>query len=285
MKKIYYLLILFLCLNALQSSAQTISLDDDKSAGLKGGISYLSNNVFMGRTDTVTSKIIAPQLLYTFKSGFYVSGTLSFILNQKQHTLDGSSLEAGYNYAVNDNLYGGVSFSKYFYGSNSTRITSAISSIFNAYLNYDLGDIITPELSVSYSISDRNVHNDIFVNPGITHQFIIDQFLHSNNALEISPEFSLNSGTQNFYNGYFSRRRKNLNTANQLSTADQLKLTNYTLLDYEAQLPIKFKAENYLISLTPSFAFPQNKLPDNISSKLANKRSLFYFEASVLYKF
>jgi len=285
MKKFYQVLVFVTCLNRMQSFAQTISIDDDKSAGLKGAISYLNNNIFMGRTDTVTSKTLAPKLVYTFKSGFYISGTLNFILNQKRRTLDGSDVESGYNYEINDNLYGGISFSKYFYSSGSTRITSAISSILNAYLNYDLADIITTELSVSYSISSRNVHNDIFINPGLMHVFTIDEVFNSGNSIEISPEGSLNTGTQNFYNGYFSRRRRDISTSNGISAADQSNLTKFTLLDYEATLPIRYKAEKYIVSFIPSYSFPQNKLPDNITSKLANKRSLFYFEANVLFKF
>lgn len=279
MKKIYQVLVFVTCLNRMQSFAQAISIDEDKSAGLKGAISYLNNNIFMGRTDTVTSKTLAPKLVYTFKSGFYISGSLDFILNQKRRTLDGSDVEAGYNYEINDNLYGGISFSKYFYSSGSTRITSAISSILNTYLNYDLADIITPELSVSYSISSRNVHNDLFINPGLMRVFTIDEVFNSGNSIEISPEGSLNIGTQNFYNGYFSRRR------NGISAADQSNLTKFNLLDYEATLPIRYKTEKYIVSFIPSYSFPQNKLPDNITSKLANKRSLFYFEASVLFKF
>ncbi len=149
------LIIIFFCISSLHVIAQTVSIDDDKSTGLKGGISYLSNNVFMGRTDLITSKTITPEITYNFKSGIYVSGSADFIPGKKSRILDGSSLELGYNYEINDNLYGGLSFSKYFYSSNSTRITSAISSFANAYLNYDLDDIVTPEISASYSISSK----------------------------------------------------------------------------------------------------------------------------------
>ncbi len=118
------------------------------------------------------------------------------------------------------------------------------------------------------------------------HIFTVEHVFALDNSLDIGPEITLNTGTQNFYNGYFNRRRKNNATVtNQISTADQSKLTQFTLLDYEVSLPLKYKATDYLIAFTPNYTFPQNKLPDSVVSKLADKRSLFYFEVSILFKF
>lgn len=284
MKKFYLIVAFSIFLSRFSAFAQVTHVDDNQSEGLKGGINYRNNNVFMGRTDTITSKTLSPQLTYTFKSGFYLSGTLNFILNQKKRTIDGSDVEVGYNYDINDDLYAGVSFSKYLYSAGSTRITSAISSIFNAYLNYNILDIITPGINLNYSISTKNVKNDVFINPGIMHNFSIDNVFVNNNELDFDPNMGLNMGTQNFYDGYFLRRRNSI-ANKQISTEDQAVLAKFTLLDYEASLPIKYKAENYLVSFTPTYAFPQNKLPENITSKLATKSSLLYFEASVLFKF
>ncbi|MVN20865.1 hypothetical protein [Mucilaginibacter arboris] len=285
MKNLYLVVVLiFIC--GLHTIAQTVNIDDDKSTGLKGGLSYLNNNVFMGRTDLITSKTITPSISYNAKSGIYVSGSANFILGEKRKSLDGSSLELGYNYEIGDNFYGGLSFSKYFYNSSSTRITSAISSFANAYLNYDLGDIITPELSVSYSISSRKEHNDVFITPGLTHIFTIDHVFADKNTLDIEPEATVNTGTQNFYNGYFNRRRRiNQAATDRISAADASTLTKFTLLDYEISLPVKFKRSNYVFAFTPSYAFPQNKLPDAVISKITDKKSLFYFEVSLLFKF
>ena len=56
---------------------------NDATSTFKFGVSYLSNNVFMGRSDTVTTPVIAPQVKYTLKQGIYFSGSLDFLPNKK----------------------------------------------------------------------------------------------------------------------------------------------------------------------------------------------------------
>ena len=45
------------------------------SSSFKLGVSYLSNSVYMGRTDTVKTPVILPELKYTLKNGIYFSGS------------------------------------------------------------------------------------------------------------------------------------------------------------------------------------------------------------------
>jgi len=59
---------------------------NEGASSFKFGLSYLSNNVFMGRSDTVTTPVIAPQVKYTLKQGIYFSGSLDFLPNKKKIT-------------------------------------------------------------------------------------------------------------------------------------------------------------------------------------------------------
>jgi hypothetical protein len=59
----------------------------------KLGITYLNNNVYLGRADTITTPSIMPKLSYTFKSGLYLSGGLDYVTNRSTKPLDGGNLE------------------------------------------------------------------------------------------------------------------------------------------------------------------------------------------------
>ena len=48
---------------------------NDGTSSFKFGVSYLNNNVFMGRSDTARTPTIMPQVKYTLKSGIYFSGS------------------------------------------------------------------------------------------------------------------------------------------------------------------------------------------------------------------
>jgi len=90
------LLMAFFLLFTCTAFAQTADLPgadekpkpDDKSnegtSSFKFGLSYISNNVFMGRSDTVTTPVIVPQVKYTLKQGIYFSGSLDFLPNKKK---------------------------------------------------------------------------------------------------------------------------------------------------------------------------------------------------------
>src|SRR5258708_29231856 len=58
------------------------------------GASYLSNSVFMGRTDSVVTPSVIAQVKYTLKSGFYFSGSLYYTPNKKTNKLDGGGITA-----------------------------------------------------------------------------------------------------------------------------------------------------------------------------------------------
>jgi hypothetical protein len=303
MRKVFYLplfVILLISLFQTTASAQTASIDtigdlkSEKKASFKIGVNYLSNSVYLGRADTVTTPVIEPSLKYTFKSGIYFSGNMQFIPNRATNKLDGGSLSAGYDYDINDNCSGSISFTKMFYNATSTQIGSAIGSTINVNMDYDIGDVITPSLSVDYDILKQGFGSDILVNFGIAHDFAKLGIFGDDDLGIISPTATVNAGTQNFYDAYLTLKKYKLTkkgqakeaAAQKLLNGQEAKLARFKLLDYEFSAPVEYKTGKFIFSFTPTYAFAENKLPPRITKGLVDTSGgIFFFEVGASVKF
>jgi hypothetical protein len=261
---------------------------DDATSSFKFGISYISNNVYMGRTDTVTTPVIVPMAKYTFGNGVYFSGSLYFIPTKPKQKLDGGDIAGGYDFDISDAISAGASFTKLFYSSTSTQIASAISSTLNANVNYD-NDYLSPALNVDYNLNRQGINNDFLVSPAVAHDFITAGVFGTSDILLISPTVTLNAGTQNFYDSYLTKKKlksKKL-TAKQTEILNQYesKLGQFQILDYELSVPLEYKNGHFLFQLSPTYAVVENQLPKLIAEQLSDQSGVFYVEASVSLKF
>ena len=304
MKKVFYvplLVILLISFFRITASAQTASVDtigdlkSEKKASLKIGVNYLSNSVYLGRADTVTTPVVEPSIKYTFKSGIYFSGNLQFIPNRATNKLDGGTVGAGYDYDINDNCSGSISFTKMFYNATSTQIGSSIGSTINANIDYDIAEIITPSLSIDYDILKQGFGSDVLINFGLAHDFAKLGIFGEDDLGIISPTATVNAGTQNFYDAYLTLKKYKLTTkkakakeaaAQKLQTAQEAKLAKFNLLDYEFSAPVEYKTGKFIFSFTPTYAFAENKLPPRITKGLVDVSSgIFFFEVGASVKF
>jgi len=295
--------LLFLSITCAQAQKDTANTKKDTSdvdppakSHFKIGFDFLSNNVFLGRTDSVATPTLSPKLTYTFKSGFYLSGTMDIITNRPKNKLDGGSFELGYDYTKGENLEWGASFTKLFFNSTSTQVSSSISSELDAYVDYDIADIITPSLSLGYEIAKAGSSGDILLTPSISHDFLIESVFGDDDELLISPQFGLNAGSQNFYSAYLERKGKvNRKGVNAAFTAYDNALGSFTLLDYELSVPFVYEAGHFSVNFTPTMAFAQDQLPNSTAAeKLITasieksqpiKSNVFYLSVGVAYKF
>ncbi len=293
MIKLYKALLLCaLCCNSFIALAQTKTTEDlDSKSGLEIQLNYLSNSVFMGRADSITTAIITPQLKYTFGSGIYLSGSVYMVPNRKKNKVDGGDLTLGYKFDVTDNLSGGLAFSKFFYSSNSTQVSSSQSSTISGDLSYDDG-FINPTLTADYNFNKQGINGDLFVNLSLSHDFDINSIFGKADVLTLSPTIEVNTGTQNFYNGYVVYRKRkatqNSATAIALLQSYQTELSQYKLLDYEFSLPVEYAAGNFTFNLTPTYALAQNQFKSAAVVKalgLTTQSSVFYFDIGVALKF
>jgi hypothetical protein len=272
-----------------KASADEKSNKSDASSSFKFGVTYVSNNVYMGRADTVTTPVVVPQVKYTLKSGIYFSGSLYFIPNKPTQKLDGADLEGGYDFDITDDFSGGASFTKLFYSSSSTQIASSISSTFNVNFDYDIADIVTPTLSADYNFNKQGISNDIVLSIGLAHDFITKGVFGDQDILLVSPTITANTGTQNFYDAYLTKKNfrsvKRTKLQNTIISNYINQLGQFELLDYELSAPLEYKTGHFIFQMIPIYAIVQNQLPKGISARLSDQSSIFYIEAGLSLKF
>ena len=243
----------------------------------------------MGRTDSVGTPTVIPGIKYTLKSGIFFSGSLDVIPNRKKKKLDGGTLTAGYDFDITDDLSGGVSYSRLFYNANSTQIGSSIRNTFNANFSYDISDIISPMVSADYNLNRQGIANDIYVNIGITHDFVNLGIFDDTDLLLISPTVTANTGTENFYDAYLAQKK----IKNKKRAAAQTAILNeyigqlgqFKLLDYELSAPVEYKNGHFIFQFTPTYAIVKNELPKAVTTGVSDQGSVFYFELGVALKF
>jgi len=302
--KVFYvpLFTLLFLLSAFGALAQNTSNEDAedlldkldiKKGSFKIGANYLSNNVFMGRADTVKTPTILTDMKYTFKNGIFLAATANYIPNRVTNKLDGGSLAAGYDFDITDNLLGGLSYTKLFYTANSTQIGSAINSTVNANLSYDIAGVITPLVSVDYNFLKQDFGHDIFLNASLSHDFAIEGIFGDRDFLMISPTVSMNAGTQNFYDAYFVLKKYKLTkkalaleqAAESLIIKRENQLSKFRLLDYEFSAPVEYKMGVLILSFIPTYAVAENKLPPRVTKGMVSGSGIFFFETGAALKF
>jgi hypothetical protein len=256
------------------------------------GISYLSNSVYLGRKDSLNVPYITPTIGYYNKSGFFITGALSYLSNSTHSQIDLFELETGYTFTANK-LDGSISFYKDFYNSKSYGVKSETKGSLNGNLDYDLG-FIKPILQADITFSSKS---DYSLGLGLEHTFYT-----ADDHLEITPSFSGYASTQNYYSSYYNKRkyspkRKKVNNKGIESiTAYLPNAAEFRILDFEFSVPVNYTAGNFTFNFTPTLAIPTNPTiviltvkPTNGDSYTKNEteklNNVFYWSVGVALSF
>jgi hypothetical protein len=226
-----------------------------KISQLEAGMSYQSNDVYLGRKDSTVLPYYIPALTYYHKSGLYATASLNYLKNSTASRIDLVTLEGGYIFSTG-NYDGQIIASKYFYNSQSTAVTSEIKASLAYQNSYDAGFI-----KVTFT-GTLNVGNklDFAATPGIEHTFYLldDKF-------DFTPTFALSGSTQNYYNDYYKKRRytvtrkgKPVQTGIASITGTVLNASAFKILAYEPTMPINYKIGKCTINFSPTYSIPVN---------------------------
>jgi len=252
----------------------------------KAGADVVTNNVYLGRADSGVTQVYIPSLTYNFKWGLYLTGSAEYIPNRSENKLDGATLGIGYSFTLAKNLEGSVSWSKSFYASTSTQISSSISSTTNASLDYNIAEIVTISISADFNKGVKESRNDILTNPTLSHDFVLENVGGEEHSLIITPTAGVNAGTQNFYDSDLKKAKgKRAKAINARLAAYSVTLSKYTLLDEEFSLPVTYSLKPILFSVTPNLALPQNKLAKILTAGQDKRSSLVYVDFGISIKF
>jgi len=281
---LFLVLLVFILKVKAQKLDPTESEKSEKTSYLKIETDYLTNNVFLGRADTVLQPSFAPGIGYYHKSGLYMNATANYLPRNTTSKLDNGAIEIGYTVELTDRLSGSLYFDKLFYSPTSTSIKSSISSTSVISLTYNIADIITPTVELDYNVNKAAIPGDFLMNIGLNHDFIFNPIFGGEDNFTISPALNFNIGTQNFYKNYLQRKFKNKKLQAQETKAIDA-LAPFQALDYEFSLPISYTSSRFTFSYTPTEAIAVNKLPKAILNTYENATNLFYSTFTLILKF
>ena len=257
----------------------------------QGGINYLSNNVYLGRKDTVNMPYITANVAYYHKSGLYLNTSFSYLPNSDPGRIDLITVEGGYNFKKGK-FDGEFSAAKFFFSSLSNNVKADLKGSLAFLAGYDLGfikPVVTPTLNISNKL-------DFTLSTGIEHTFYSED-----NDFDITPEFTMNGSTQNYYNSYYRNRKfkvkKKKVTVIEKGTVSGVVLdaSQFKILDYEFTLPANYTYKKFTFNFTPTYAIPVNPAVVSITRQIANQApttvtrnekigNSFFWQAGFIYK-
>jgi hypothetical protein len=239
---------------------------------IKIGVNYSNDEVFMGRKDSISAPYLYTSLEYKNKTGIYVSGAFSFLTKSESNYIDVYLFSTGYNFYKND-FFADISVSAYFFNKASYTITSKVIADLTTQLQYDFSFANIGLISSVYFNEDSN--SDFFLTPQLSYDFIT-----KNDKFQFSPTFSLNLGSQNFYqeflienNGYgWNSKYGDYDDEDYVEIIFEEK-KKFNVLAYELSLPIWYIEKSYFIFCNLSLAFPKNEANILIDESVLNKKS------------
>jgi hypothetical protein len=265
-------------------------ISDNSKAGWLVGLTYLSNNVYLGRKDSVALPYLTPSLEYHGKSGLYAKGSFSYVTAPGESRIDVVSFEGGWAHNT-DKFNAEFSATKDFYSQESYSVKSEISGGLSGYLSYDFGPL-EPSLDLGAEIGSTL---DFGVGLGLEHSFTVIE-----DHLEASPSVKMNASTQNFYSNYYNKRRYSPNRKNNngsITSAVVYDASKFQIMDYELGASIEYTVKKrFKLNFSPVYAIPVNPATIETKSKTSGNgqvtnsaqeslSNVFYFSLGMTYKF
>jgi len=261
------IVVLLLCsfvVNAQDSlSTTTDNSSVKRKSHLKIELGYLSDNVYLGRSDSAKIPYITAGLRYIHKSGLFAAVNANYLSTEGR--TDMFELSGGYMISKG-NWNAEITGTKYYYNANSYSVNSETKGELSLYSSYDLG-WISPSVTAGMKFSQAT---DYTVTLGLEHDFsFIDE------RLQVEPGVYMNAATQNFYNSYYQKRKYATNRKGQQKvvgtvTANTDNASAFKVLDYELTVPVEYTFRRFSIGVTPVYAIPVNPNHVNITVTTAN---------------
>ncbi|MFH4967160.1 hypothetical protein V8G61_03055 [Gaetbulibacter sp. M240] len=249
------------------------------------GLNYINDAVYMGRKDSITAPYIYPTLTYHNKSGFYVTGSLSYLTRSNESRVDLFLGTLGFDFN-SDKFSGDISFTKYFFNDDSYNVISEVEADITAMASYDFEILKTSITLITFF--NNGGSSDLILNPEIGHDFVSAQ-----GDFQISPAVGVYFSSQNFYEQYYiynrfgSGRGKGSGTTQTTSSVVLNERENFDLMAIEFSLPIWYVSDPITVYGMPVLVIPQNPATLTIDSTIYEEdlENTFYIVLGVNYKF
>ena len=280
----YVVIIAFFCSGTLISQNET----ESDSTYVLVDMNFISDAVFMGRKDSISNPYFYPSLTYHHKSGFYGTGSFSYLSKPDEGRVDLLLLTAGFDFSIKK-LDGDVSITKYFFNENSYNVISEVDADLTAQLVYDFKVVNLGLTSSIYFNSDGN--NDIFLSSEISHDYI-----SKSEKFQISPTAGFYLGSQNFYEQYYinnhfgggrGQQQSQGNGSTQSTQIEIKESEKFGLMAIEFSLPIWYVEEPWIFSILPAYVIPKNPATLTVDDIIFEEdlENTFYWIVGIAYMF
>lgn len=296
-KLITLLLLLFAGINANGQAVE--SNTPAKSLFFNAGLQYISNLTYAGRRDFSSVPILLPTFTVVSKQGLFLSGAGYFDLNGSNSGTEGLSATPGYvfSFGTKKEFSGAISATKYFITGSSPIILSSFTATIDGQLSYNPAQIVKITLGASYRFNKQN-SNDIINNVELSKEIaLVKTGANKTNGLKIAPTATLYTGTQSFYETYYTTSQVQRAVDNPSSPSSspilgglipgssggssspgqtiitqtdtqqkQQEVKQYTVLAGSATMPVTYTIDKVQLTFTPYFIKPFNQVSYNNTS-------------------
>ena len=261
-------------------------------------VNFMNDAVYLGRKDSISAPYLYPSITYFNKTGLYATGSFSFLTKSNESRIDLFLGTIGYE--INSKKFSGdISFTKYFFNTDSYNVISEVEADLTATVGYDF-DIFNLNLSLT-NFFNKNSTSDIFLSSEISHDFV-----STDRKFQISPTMGIFLGSQNFYKEYYIYNRFGSERSTGSgqgsgqgtgSTVDPIETTTTTvvleesekfdLMAVEFSIPIWYMAKPFTVSFLPVLVVPQNPATLTVDSAIYEEdlENTFYWMVGLSYRF
>jgi hypothetical protein len=241
------------------------------------GINYGSDAMFFGRVGPITYPYFSTDVVYNFKSGFFVYGSALRLVGYDT-SVDELDVGGGYLYHPTRQFSGAVSYNRFIFNKEERIIESATSNDVNWKNSFDWGPVkSTATLDYLFGKS-----SDFFIT--VTHSKYFEtksNIFDDKDYLSFNPGFSFIIGTQNFVERYSLDHQERLNAVNIYKFGPSSDFNNgrLNMLNYSFKVPIAYNRPHYTFEVSYKYS-----IPVNVEGALQNKHESFV-NASFFYVF
>lgn len=262
-----------------QNGLRNFGSDDpyeSKTCGLFG-INYVSDNVYLGRKDTITIPYFSPYLGFRHSSGWYAKAMVSYTTAGIGGHVDLTTLETGYDHTFGKNLVFGLNAERYFYNRNSVNIRANMKG--SLEMDAQLSNHWL-EPSVLCDLNFNKNSPDIATGFSLDHDVELDK-----GRLSIYPAIAAFSGTRNYYDEYLvnklTKKDKSLKLSHAVANA-----ARFNLLTYEFSCQTTFRANRWLFVCKPTYAAPLNAATIVLPKQTIHETTsnTFFVEIDICYR-
>ena len=275
-KNILSFFIVILFSQQLYAQDSTLLQQNEKTS-FTIGTSFASKLHYFGRTDSLKSTALIPNISLQFGEGFFINAS-AILINNNIQSLEYAATVAGggFRFGKPKGIAGSIYADKFFY-ANNTLVQSSQKGQAGFTLSH-LNKIVNVNIAGSTVFSDKS---DYFASAGIDHPIRIES---GKSVWVIVPSFTANAGTQNFTKIYYKTRNVFGLPAGEERVTESSK--RFQLLSYELSLPVVFVYNRLSISFIPGYVLPQNIIKvDGRPDLSENASNLFYANLGVAFKF